>query len=161
MSKSIKLKDNTFIDSTGITHDRSLLSGLLNTISSNISSIFTSITNINTKIADSGWVNITPSIGTWTYFQYRKVGNKVTLRGYATSLSGGSSAVTVATLPVEIRPSSQIIYFYGMFAGRRVVRWFAKNSDGAIGIDWVANLSDGAVYTTANWQFFEVEYFVD
>lgn len=32
MSKSIKLKDNTFIDSTGVTHDRDLLSTILNNI---------------------------------------------------------------------------------------------------------------------------------
>lgn len=32
MSKSIKLKDNTFIDSTGVTHNRDLLSTILNNI---------------------------------------------------------------------------------------------------------------------------------
>ena len=39
MAKSIKLKDNTYIDSTGVTHNRELLSTLLNNINTNINKL--------------------------------------------------------------------------------------------------------------------------
>lgn len=51
MSKSIKLKDNNYWDSTGITHNRGLLSTILETMSSNISTNTTNITNNTNNIA--------------------------------------------------------------------------------------------------------------
>ena len=47
MAKSIKLKNNNYIDSTGVVHNRGLLSTLLNNITTNISNL---LTNVNKTI---------------------------------------------------------------------------------------------------------------
>ena len=39
MAKSIKLKNNTYIDSTGVVHNRGLLSTLLTTLSNNVNAL--------------------------------------------------------------------------------------------------------------------------
>ena len=50
MSKSIKLKNNTYIDSSGITHNRDLLSTLLTTLTGQVSNILNQVTNLNNRI---------------------------------------------------------------------------------------------------------------
>ena len=50
MSKSIKIKNNTYIDSTGVTHKKSLLSTLLDNITNSTKTLSDSITKINNSI---------------------------------------------------------------------------------------------------------------
>lgn len=109
---------------------------------------------------DTGWVNLTPSTGTWSYLKCRRIGNIVYVRGYATSFSYSGTATVLTTLPTQFRPTD-IIYVYGFLAGRRMSRWYITDA-GNLGIDWAANISDGSVYTdNATWHEFNTTYMVD
>ena len=50
MSKSIKLQDNTYIDSTGVAHNKKSLDGILNSMNTNISNIDNTVSNMSDKI---------------------------------------------------------------------------------------------------------------
>ena len=52
MAKSIKLKNNNYIDSTGVVHNRGLLSTLLNNITTNISNLLTNVSNLLTSVSN-------------------------------------------------------------------------------------------------------------
>lgn len=109
---------------------------------------------------DTGWVDLTPSTGTWSYLKCRRIGNIVYVRGYATSFSYSGTATVITTLPTQFRPAD-IIYVYGFLAGRRMSRWYITDA-GNLGIDWAANISDGSVYTNnATWHEFNTTYMVD
>lgn len=68
MSKSIKLKNNTYIDSTGITHNRELLSNILNTLITELNKLKPVVLYSN----DSGTndtISLTDSIGNYQYIE--------------------------------------------------------------------------------------------
>ena len=66
MSKSIKLKDNNYWDSTGIAHNRATLKDKLDNIDTMLSNINTSLTNItNTLSILTNFDNSTVTFGTW------------------------------------------------------------------------------------------------
>ena len=112
-------------------------------------------------ISDTGWVDITPLHGTWTYLQYRVVNdNHVYIRGYATSFAASSSTgyMVSTDIPTEYRPTSNQ-YFYGHLAGSRMSRWFITST--GLGIDWAVTISSGDKYTTATWHYFSFDYFID
>lgn len=50
MAKSIKLKNNNYIDSTGIVHNRNKLNNILDNISTNINNISNDITSLSNNI---------------------------------------------------------------------------------------------------------------
>lgn len=57
MSKSIKLNNNQYWDSAGITHSRQKLSDLLTTLNNNISALQTSVSNLQTSVS-----KLTPTV---------------------------------------------------------------------------------------------------
>ena len=50
MSKSIKLKNNTYLDSSGVTHNRDLLSTLLTTLTGQVGGLSSQVTDLNNRI---------------------------------------------------------------------------------------------------------------
>jgi len=49
MAKSIKLKNNNYIDSTGVSHNRTKLSDILNTNNTDISNLKSDVSNLKTQ----------------------------------------------------------------------------------------------------------------
>ena len=110
--------------------------------------------------SDTGWVNLTPSTGTWSFLKCRRMGSMVYVKGHATSFSYPGNGVVVTTLPEQFRPVGSIIYVYGFLAGRRMARWYITEA-GTVGIDWSANISDGSLYSnSATWHDFSITYMV-
>ena len=68
MSKSIKLKNNTYIDSTGVVHNRGLLSTLLNTLST-ITNKTNPITLYSNDNGSNGDITLSDSIANYTYIE--------------------------------------------------------------------------------------------
>ena len=109
---------------------------------------------------DTGWVNLTPLVGSWTILRCRRIGNMVTVEGHISSYAFSGSATNVSTLSEQYRPVGKTEYFYGFEGGRRMSRWYITAA-GTLGIDWVANISDGSIYTGDTWHNFTITYMVD
>ena len=95
MSKSFKFKDNNYLDSTGITHNRQLLSNIL---------------------YDSGWVDMSSYINTTNFSarigqppMVRRIGNVVYWRGavYCTTAVNDTTAVIISGIPEQFRPTTE------------------------------------------------------
>lgn len=116
---------------------------------------------INYDVSDTGWQSLTTSKGTWTLLKYRKIGNIVNVVGHASAYTwSGSSGDTIVTaangLPAGCRPVSNI-YFNANVSGTRLARGYI-GTGGNIGIDWVANISNGSNYTSSTWLNFNITY---
>lgn len=66
MSKSIKLKNNTYLDSSGITHNRDLLSTLLTTLTGQVGGLSSQVTDLNNRI----YIQETGSNSNGTYIRW-------------------------------------------------------------------------------------------
>lgn len=99
MSKALKPKNNEFIDSTGITHKRSVLYNIL-----------------EDYLLDSGWqpitLNTTAYVPTGSPYplRARKIGKVVYLEGLA---SGNVNAIKDTTIGYVPFPPSRKLYFSG------------------------------------------------
>lgn len=109
---------------------------------------------------DSGWINVSATKGTWNYLQYRKVENRVTVRGHASSFAwSGSIGDNFLNIPSGNRPTKQI-YFYGLSSGNRISRLYLTAA-GNLGMDYLINMSTDTGDTNSTWLFFEVSYYID
>lgn len=132
------------------------LANLTTTAKSNL------VSAINEVNSDTGWQNLTPTKGTWTYLRYRVMGKMVYVEGYASSYAwSGNVSDTIVNegIPSEYRPASNI-YDFGTVAGDRIARVYVS-SLGNIGVDFDINISNGADYKTANWIQFRIIYFIN
>lgn len=109
-------------------------------------------------LADTGWVDLTTTKGTWSYCQYRHKNGVVYIRGYATAYawsgSVGDYVVANETIPPQYRPPADtdaVVRCGGTRWGQIVV-----NSEGGIYVDRV--LSGTTSYTTSSWIRFSVSY---
>lgn len=98
-------------------------------------------------VADSGWLNITPLNGALAYNelqrpQYRKIGNRVFLRGVFKNIV--EFPKTVAQLPEGYRPSKRII-FNGITNGNLTVR-YELETNGNLSIVHNGNLTFNETY---------------
>lgn len=109
---------------------------------------------------DTGWVNLTPLVGSWAVLRCRRIGNAVTVEGHISSYSYSGSATNISTLPEQFRPVGKTEYIYGFAGGRRISRWYITVA-GTLGVDWVADISNGALYTGATWHNFTITYMVN
>lgn len=97
MSVSKKLKNNEYIDSTGIVHNKILLKTILNNL-----------------LDDTGWVDLTLQNGTTARDntmifkpQVRRIGNIVYLKGQIT-IPSFSGTKTIAKIPSGFLPSYEV-----------------------------------------------------
>lgn len=140
-----------------------------------VDTLETKMTAAESKIASltNGWVDLSSSCAhdntkaDWTHsLQIRKLEDHVYIRGcLAVQLPSAESGypLLIATIPPAYR-AKYTEYFIQPCMGKRVARLFT-NANGELKIDWVANLSDGNVFTTATntftWVQFNVDYFID
>ena len=108
---------------------------------------------------DTGWINLTPSMGTWSSLRYRKIGKLVQIEGYASSLKVTNGVVgTIATIPSGYRPSS---HQYGIATG--VSGWTGRANvnanNGVIYMD-ACKVNSGA-YAGTGYAAFNIMYFID
>lgn len=118
------------------------------------------------NLTDTGWVNLTidspTSQSTWNYAQVRKYGKIVHVRAHANSFNNGQSSGTVIfSLPSSAYWPSQQEYFYGYTKGQRMSRWWVRNTDGKIGLDWCINISNGSTDSDYRWHEIDFTWFVD
>lgn len=116
-------------------------------------------------IADSGWKalsladGVTPgSYGGRATPSYRKIGNHVFIEGCVT-VTPGTSAVQIATLPAGYRPS-RTLHGFAECSGRRVGR-INLGAGGSVNVEWVVNINDGSYCTTEIWCNVRIDFFVD
>lgn len=113
------------------------------------------------ELKDSGWVDLTPTTGTWEHFRCRKYGKKVMIQGNASSYVWSGSAghiITKTKIPEEFRTDAQL-YFFASVSGKRIAR-IGVATAGNIFVDYVINISNGSDYTTSTWLNFTFEYYV-
>lgn len=109
---------------------------------------------------DSGWQNITPTTGTWSYCQIRRIGKVVHFRAYASSLGVPSGAFI--TIPAGYRPSQNENAYgeNGWVSAPTIARWWF-NTDGSVGIDWSLSLVNGTNITENTWKRVFHTWFID
>lgn len=108
---------------------------------------------------DTGWVNITPSKGTWDYFRVRRVGDIVYIRAHASSFAwGGATGDLIATLPTKYRPPFSNLYSLQTSGARRTTK-ICVTTGGSFVCDYVWN-ADGTAYTSAGWLAISLQYMV-
>ena len=140
MSKSIKLKDNNYLDSTGITHNRQLLSDIL---------------------YDSGWVDMSSYINATNFSvrtgqppMVRRIGNVVYWKGsvYCSTAVNDKEATILSGIPSQFRPVGEF--------GRSGVTWYIStpyhiytDNYGSVRVSESTNIGvqyDWAGFTLAN-----------
>lgn len=105
---------------------------------------------------DTGWKNIVPlagTAGTGRYVpQYRKIGNKVELRGYISQI--GEEGTIVFNLPVGYRPTNRIRvlsvgdYLDSTMSTCRILEngdiymWRSNNASGYLNLDCISFCTD-------------------
>ena len=117
------------------------------------------IDGLNSNLQDTGWVNLTPLKGTWNFLQIRKIGKKVIIRGYASSITWETSGETLAIIPSEYRPT----YITSVFAnaiGKRIAKVGVNTTD-SLFLDWIINLNDGSNHKSDVWLMFNIYYYLD
>lgn len=130
----------------------------LNTTAQN--NLVAAINEVNTKVTDTGWQNLSADYGTWSYLKYRKIGNRVTVKGRCESFKfNGSTYKNIGTMPSGYRPT-EMLYLLTPSIGRTLVRYVFE-SDGKFGIDWGINIADGSYKTDSSWTEFYMEYYID
>lgn len=107
----------------------------------------------------NAWISLTPKKGTWEFLEYRKIGNRVFIRGRATAYKWETDSEIIADVPEEITPL-KITYSYSHLSSGRIGR-VGVNANGVLFYDWAKNISDASNYTTSNWLFFSFNYFLD
>lgn len=112
-----------------------------------------------TDYTDTGWINITPTKGTWNHLRVRRIGKIVYIDGDASSYAWSGSAENFGTIPEGFRPSSHT-YTYSFSTVHTLGRIYITTA-GTLGFDWVININNGANYTTATWIRFKHSYFID
>lgn len=115
--------------------------------------------NVFPNIYDSGWINLSPTKGTWSYLRYRKIAKMVEIEGYATAYTWSGNSENFTMMPAGLRPPNQI-YVYGYLSGSRIARMYVA-AGGGVGIDWAVNISNGSNYTSNSWYRFHTVYFID
>lgn len=108
---------------------------------------------------DTGWVNLTPSRGTWNHLRVRRIGKVVYLDGDASSYAWSGSSENFGKIPVGFRPSSHT-YTYSFSTAHTLGRIYITTA-GTLGFDWLININNGANYTTATWIRFKQSFFID
>ncbi len=161
MANTVKYKDDYYFDSTGVMHDRKLLSNVLNNHE----------TDINSLKYDTGWVNLTLTSAFKAYNnnsdhnpKYRRIGNMVMVRGCVSPTSssnslGSSTDTVMATLPTDLKPARDI---YTICQGSSTCIWlFGIYSNGKL---IASRYRDGASYSTPGtsvWMPFYITYFIN
>lgn len=115
------------------------------------------------KISDTGWIDITPSKGTWAVLRYRVIGKTVYVEGNASSFTWtGSGGDTFATnfLPSQYSPPIWSRHWLTRIAGTRIGLLFIT-TNGNIGIDYIVNINNGSNYTSAVGIDFQISYLLD
>lgn len=108
---------------------------------------------------DTGWIDLDPLIGTWTYLRFRKCGSKVMIQGYASNFTwDGTIGIEITTIPEEYRPDARL-YFNGNTGGYRFSR-MGITTAGKIFLDWLIAISNGEQYKSSVWLSFTFEYYV-
>lgn len=122
------------------------------------------INELQGKLEDTGWIDITLSSGTTTGIyggkpQYRKIGDHVFLRG-GIAFTKGSSTYTVSNLPSGIIPVNPI-YRMEATGGTRVAR-LGVSTAGTLFVDWIYLLNGTSAYTgEVSWLIIDCDYFLD
>ena len=109
------------------------------------------------ELKDTGWQTATLSNGVVANAkggsdvpQYKKIGNRVVVRGAVeTAWEGSGTLKSLFTLPTECRPQRNI-YKIIACAGTRLARLIIK-PDGTVSIEWVVVISDGSHSTSTHW----------
>lgn len=124
-----------------------------------LKSILSKLKSLGAATEDTGWVNITPTKGTWTYLKYRKIGETVNMRGHATAYTwAGAAGEKVAGLPTALTSKLPAnIYFWGSCGGKRIAKMgIAPN--GGLFLDSITYIPDGSNVTTSYWLNFNITY---
>lgn len=133
----------------------------LDTIKSNVSANTLAISTINNKLTDSGWINLTLLNGvavasTGSEPQYRKIGNRVYLRGSFKNIT--ADGVVIGNIPSGFRYTtgdSQRLFILPM-SGTTVAKMYV-NSSGSIMF-----IATSATHSAANSYFLDsVSYLID
>lgn len=115
------------------------------------------------------WVELTPATGTTPAefgggaLRCRAIEKKRIIAG-SIQVTPGSETVVLATLPNGYTPTSGV-FSLNACTGARVARIAiggkGEANEGKLGLSWVRNLSDGALYTSSVWVQCSIEYWVD
>ena len=140
-----------------------------NLTTTNKSNVVSAANEINAKLDDTGWENISASRGTWYKLRIRKVGKKVYFEGYASAISfnGDSSQKKICTIPEGFRlPGTENKYFIVAAAGSSLAKLYLKPSEANsnpndFGFDWIKRMSDAADDKSSQYLSFSIEYFID
>lgn len=135
-----------------ISNSNEKIGDLDNLTTTNKSNIVSAANEINSKLDDTGWINLPLASGITTGIageatsipQYRKIGKTVFIKGFYKFTKAADSKV-LATLPVGFRPISTL-YITSSTTGPRVGRTYVTEN-GEIGCDWVYNLNNDSAYT--------------
>lgn len=124
------------------------------------------------KEYDSGWIDfdsfddgiVSQASGQDWYktCSYRKIGNRVYVRGHVAMSDAydGSSAVNVFTLPAGYRPIDRKFALNAM-TGRRIAR-IQVQSSGIVKVEWAVNITDGSYVTgSVTWIEVDIDFLVD
>ena len=124
------------------------------------------------KEYDSGWINfdsfddgmVSQSIGYdwYTTCGYRRIGNRVYVRGHVAMSDDydGSSGIAVFTLPEGYRPTNRVFALNAM-TGRRIARVRVQPS-GTLDVEWMVNITDGSYVTgSVTWIDINMNFLVD
>jgi hypothetical protein len=68
LNKAIKLKDNTYVDSTGVVHNRELLSSLLNSLINDVNKLKPTVLYAN-DYGEGDTVNLNDSVANYEYIE--------------------------------------------------------------------------------------------
>lgn len=145
------------------------IGNLDNLTTTNKSNVVSAANEINAKLDDTGWENISASRGTWDKLRIRKVGKKVYFEGYASAISfnGESAQKKICTIPEGFRlPGTGNKYFIVATAGSSLAKLYLKPSEANsnpndFGFDWIKRMSDAADDKSSRYLSFSIEYFID
>ena len=142
MSKSYKPKDGNYIDSTGIVHNKTLLSTLLSSL----------------LIPSDHEITNYPNVGTNNQYVLRKIGKIVSLSYNMINLSSisGNQWVDIGQLPSGLYPTKEIgvvgALQDGNTAGISTYARIVIRTNGSIGIKTNLSISHScSVFFSATW----------
>ena len=150
------VQDQADANSANIISNSNKIGTLANLTTTTKTDLVSAINEVN---EDTGWVNLTPTKGTWEYLKYRVIGNVVYIKGYATAYTWGGSAGEnfCTTVPTQYCPSNDNINVNGNSSGRRISRIYITPT-GNIGLDYICVIDNGSLVTTSTWIRFNVSY---
>ena len=116
-------------------------------------------------LRDNGWINVTSFLTTRIVdhdtsqnVQYRKINNHVYIRG-TIEITNFLANTQVFTMPEGYRPNFSE-WSINAAAGSNVARVLV-NKDGVLKVEYVRNLTDGALFTSdLTWVDISIDYFV-